>query len=108
MDFELSFVTQSIFVYCIVICTSHFNTCTKTKTEFAVSWFLPLRLFKEHSSDAAFVAQSNCLVFTRYICVSKDVMSCLQAKVINGAEKEAVAVEEVIKMKADCAEQKTH
>ncbi|MED6277627.1 hypothetical protein CHARACLAT_015427 [Characodon lateralis] len=31
-----------------------------------------------------------------------------QANIKSGAEKEAVTVEEVIKMKADCAEQKTH
>ncbi|MEQ2289625.1 hypothetical protein AMECASPLE_035091 [Ameca splendens] len=37
-----------------------------------------------------------------------DVMSCLQANIKSGPEKEAVAVEEVIKMKADCTEQKMH
>ncbi|MED6291750.1 hypothetical protein CHARACLAT_026839 [Characodon lateralis] len=42
------------------------------------------------------------------VCVRKHVMSCLQARIKGGAGKEAVTVEDVIKMVVDCAEQRTH
>ncbi|MEQ2252258.1 hypothetical protein ILYODFUR_019902 [Ilyodon furcidens] len=66
MDFELSFVTQSILFIVLLSAPVTLIHAPKLKLSLLLLGFYPSGSFKEHSSDAAFVAQSNCLVFMRY------------------------------------------